>query len=318
MDVLRPKGRSDCWADIANWRCLCWTACGSGKRLLPIFTAGTGFVLRALLRRSRGRSAALGRIAGERLRCEHCRATRPAHLHRILKRLDTGSGQENRLPPDEQKVIRAVEVCCADADKPVSEVLRAGRTPLVSLARIEGRIDADPREMLNERIRDRIDAMLERGWMRESAIAARSRPERGFEAIDFIGYRELRAVLRGETRLEGGAGSDSAGHAAVCPNASLTWFRQGGKAVRWFSWIWATMPGVQAGILEMASCGGSVAGQFSCRPAHRDSGGKTCFLRALILARLLVCPCSGMESSSTSKISVAPVADAACQRRRSP
>src|SRR5205807_1384204 len=78
------------------------------RRCLPVFTVGTGLYLRALLEGLADvpqRSEELR----ERLRSsvdEHL----PGHLHRILKRLDPEAARKI-APADEQKLIRAVEVC---------------------------------------------------------------------------------------------------------------------------------------------------------------------------------------------------------------
>jgi tRNA dimethylallyltransferase len=59
-----------------------------------------------------------------------------------------------------------------------------------------------PREALYERIHARTDAMLELGWMEEvRGLMASGLPENA-KPFDFIGYRELREVLRGEKKLE--------------------------------------------------------------------------------------------------------------------
>src|SRR5690242_7715342 len=78
------------------------------RKRLPILTVGTGLYLRALLEGLADvpqRSEELR----ERLRAsieEHP----PGHLHRILKRLDPEAAQKI-APADEQKIIRAVEIC---------------------------------------------------------------------------------------------------------------------------------------------------------------------------------------------------------------
>src|SRR5438477_12757167 len=93
---------------------------------LPIFTVGTGLYLRALLEGLANvpqRSEELR----ERLRAsidEHP----PGYLHRILKRLDPQAARKI-APADEQKLIRAVEVCVL-ARKPISAVHSTGRVPL--------------------------------------------------------------------------------------------------------------------------------------------------------------------------------------------
>ena len=167
------------------------------RRRLPIFTVGTGLYLRALLE---GLADAPQRSEElrERLRAsatEHA----PGHLHRLLARLDPESAQKIATG-DEQKLIRAIEVCLL-AKKPVSEVHRAGRTPLKGWRALKIGL-MPPREALYERIHARIETMLARGWMEEvrgliaSGLAENAKP------FDFIGYRELRAVLRGEMKLE--------------------------------------------------------------------------------------------------------------------
>src|SRR5438046_9634164 len=93
---------------------------------LPTFTVGTGLYLRALLE---GLADVPQR--SEKLR-ERLRASvhehPPGHLHRVLKRLDPEAARRI-APADEQKLIRAVEVCIL-ARKPISELQRTGRVPL--------------------------------------------------------------------------------------------------------------------------------------------------------------------------------------------
>src|ERR1700757_1801417 len=98
------------------------------RKKLPILTVGTGLYLRALLEglaelpqrseelRARLRASAM----------EHA----PGYLHRLLWRLDRASG-EKIASADEQKLLRAIEVCLL-VKKPLSEVHRGGR------ARLEG------------------------------------------------------------------------------------------------------------------------------------------------------------------------------------
>src|SRR5437879_8516266 len=195
IDVLGPKDE----ATAGGYRQLALRILQDLRRRnrLPVFTVGTGLYLRALLEGLADvpqRSEELR----ERLRAsveEHA----PGHLHRILKRLDPEAAKKI-APADEQKLIRAVEVCVLTR-KPVSEVLRAGRTPLEAWHVFKVGL-MPPRERLNERIHSRIDTMLEQGWMREVQALLDSGLSEDSKPFDFIGYRELRAVLRGEIRLE--------------------------------------------------------------------------------------------------------------------
>ncbi len=240
IDVLGPKDDATA-GGYRQWAMRILEDLRQRKRL-PVFTVGTGLYLRALLE---GLADVPQR--SEELR-ERLRASMkehpPGHLHRILKRLDPEAARKI-APADEQKLIRAVEVCVLTR-KPVTEVLRAGRTPLEAWHVLKVGL-MPPREKLNERIRDRIDAMLEQGWMREAQALLDNGLSEDSKPFDFIGYRELRAVLRGEIGLE--AAREAIQQATRrYAKRQLTWFRRE-QGVRWFSGF-GDDAGVQAGILE--------------------------------------------------------------------
>jgi len=164
---------------------------------VPVFTVGTGLYLRALLE---GLAAMPPR--SEELR-ERLRATATqhaaGHLHRILRRLDEESAGKI-APEDEQKLIRAIEICVL-TKRPISELHRSGRAPLEGWRPLKIGL-TPPREVLHERIHRRTETMLARGWMEEvKGLLARGLAENA-KPFDFIGYRELRAVLRGEMELK--------------------------------------------------------------------------------------------------------------------
>jgi len=194
---------------------------------LPIFTVGTGLYLRALLEGLADvpqRSEELR----ERLRAsieEHA----PGHLHRVLQKLDPAAARKI-ASADEQKLIRAVEVCIL-ARKPISDVHRTGRTPLEGWRVLKIGL-MPPREKLHKRIHARTDAMLEQGWLNEVQSLLESGQPETSKPFDFIGYRELRSVLRGQITLEEAT--------AVIQQATrryakrqITWFRKE-PGVRWF------------------------------------------------------------------------------------
>jgi tRNA dimethylallyltransferase len=212
------------------------------RQRLPVFTVGTGLYLRALLE---GLADVPQR--SEELR-ERLRASAeehpPGHLHRVLKRLDPEASKKI-APADEQKLIRAVEICVL-ARKPISEVHRTGRVPLEGWRVIKVGL-MPPREKLNERIHARTSAMLEQGWMREVQALLDSGLSEDSKPFDFIGYRELRAVLRGEITLEEARGAIQQATRRYAKR-QLTWFRKE-QGVRWFSGFGDEV-GVQAGVLE--------------------------------------------------------------------
>ena len=240
MDILSPQEE----ATAGGYRQLALSVLDGlrQRKRLPIFTAGTGLYLRVLLEGLADvpqRSEELR----ERLRAsieEHP----PGHLHRVLKRLDPEAARKI-APADEQKLIRAVEVCVLTR-KPVSEVLRAGRKPLEAWHVLKVGL-MPPREKLNERIHSRIDIMLEQRWMREVQELLDSGLTEDSKPFDFIGYRELRAVLRGEITLE--AAREAIQQATRrYAKRQLTWFQRE-HGVRWFSGF-GDDTAVQAGILE--------------------------------------------------------------------
>ena len=213
------------------------------RQRLPILTAGTGLYLRALLEGLADvpqRSETLR----ERLRksaAEHA----PGYLHRMLRRLDRVSG-EKIAAADEQKLIRAIEVCLL-AKKPMSEVQRSGRIPLAGWRGV--RIGLQPeREALYERVHVRTEAMLASGWVEEvRGLLASDLPEDA-KPFDFIGYRELRAVLSGEMKMEE---ARSAIQQATRRYAKrqITWFRRE-AGVQWLNGF-GDDPGIQQQVLRI-------------------------------------------------------------------
>jgi tRNA dimethylallyltransferase len=174
----------------------------------------------------------------------------PGHLHRLLKRLDPEAARKI-APADEQKLIRAVEVCIL-ARKPISEVHTTGRVPLEGWSILKVGL-IPPREKLNERIHARTDAMLEHGWMGEVPALLESGLSEDSKPFDFIGYRELRAVLRGEIALEKARESIQQATRRYAKR-QLTWFRKE-PGVRWFSGF-GDDANVQASVFEWLQTAG--------------------------------------------------------------
>jgi tRNA dimethylallyltransferase len=190
------------------------------RRRLPVFTVGTGLYLRALLdgladlpqRSEELRERLRGRAA----------AHSPGYLHRVLQRFDRAAAQKIAAS-DEQKLIRAIEICVL-ARKPLTEVHETGRSALQGWRVLKIGLEP-PREALYGRIHARTEEMLSRGWTEEvRGLLADGLPEDG-KPFDFIGYRELCAVERGEMTLEA---ARSAIEQATRRYAKrqLTWFRK--------------------------------------------------------------------------------------------
>jgi tRNA dimethylallyltransferase len=198
------------------------------RKRLPILTVGTGLYLRALLE-GLAEIPQRSEELRERLLASAQEHT-VGHLHRILKRLDPQSAQRI-ASADEQKLIRAIEVCLL-ARKPISEVHRLGRKRLEGWQAVKIGL-MPPREKLYERIHARTATMLERGWVEEVQRLLRSGFSDCAKPFDFIGYRELRAVLREEISPEQAREAIQQATRRYAKR-QLTWFRKE-SAVEWFS-----------------------------------------------------------------------------------
>jgi tRNA dimethylallyltransferase len=226
IDVLDPAEE----ATAGRYRQLALSVLEDLRRRnrLPVLTVGTGLYLRALLE---GLAEAPQRSEElrERLRGS-AKEHPPGHLHQVLKRLDHEAASKIAAA-DEQKLIRAIEVCVL-AGKPISEVHRAGRTPLEGWGVLKIGL-MPPNESLHKRIKARTDAMLERGWLREVQALLESGLAEDVKPFDFIGYRELRAALRSEISLEEARAAIQQATRQYAKR-QLTWFRKEAN-FRWFT-----------------------------------------------------------------------------------
>jgi tRNA dimethylallyltransferase len=198
------------------------------RERLPVLTVGTGLYLRALLE-GLADTPQRSEELRERLR-NTAKEHPPGHLHRILKRLDAQAATKIAAA-DEQKLIRAIEVCLL-ARTPISEVHRAGRKPLEGWRILKIGL-TPPREKLYQRIHARTASMLEQGWMQEVQDLLKSGLSENAKPFDFIGYRELRAVLRNKISLQQAREAIQQATRRYAKR-QLTWFRKE-AGVQWFS-----------------------------------------------------------------------------------
>jgi tRNA dimethylallyltransferase len=226
IDVLGPEEP----ATAGGYRQLALTVLADlrGRGRLPIFTVGTGLYLRALLEGLADvpqRSEELR----ERLRLS-AREHAPGHLHKMLKRLDAEAVRKISAG-DEQKLIRAIEICLI-TKKPLTELHRSGRAILQGWRALKIGLAPD-REALYERIHARTDAMLANGWLDEvRALLQAGQPENA-KPFDFIGYRELRAVLQGQLTMDEARAAIQQATRRYAKR-QLTWFRRE-AAVHWLA-----------------------------------------------------------------------------------
>src|ERR1700694_1203185 len=189
IDVLGPKDE----ATAGGYRQLALQILEDlrQRKRLPVFTVGTGLYLRALLE---GLADLPQRSEELRERLRHSALEHgPGYLHRILSRLD-GEAAQKISAGDEQKLIRAIEVCLL-AKKPLTDLHRSGRAPLQGWRVLKIGL-APGREALYARIHARTDAMFANGWLEEVRSLLDGGLPEDAKPFDFIGYRELREVLR--------------------------------------------------------------------------------------------------------------------------
>ncbi len=223
---------------------------------LPVLTVGTGLYLRALLE-GLAEVPQRSEELRERLRASAAKHA-PGYLHRLLERLDPETAGKIAAA-DEQKLIRAIEVCVL-ARRPVSEMHRTGRTPLAGWRALK--IGLMPsREALNERIHSRTDAMLVQGWIEEVQRLVGSGLVDNAKPFDFIGYRELREVLRGEKNLDEARAAIQQATRRYSKR-QLTWFRKD-PGVRWFAGF-GDDPQVQRDAFEWLRQKGSLMSPRAC------------------------------------------------------
>ena len=226
IDVLDP--REEATAGGYRERAIAVLDDLRARKRLPVFTVGTGLYLRALLE-GLADVPLRSRELRERLWASAARHA-PQHLHRVLKKMDPESAGKIAAE-DEQKLVRAIEVCLL-ARKPLSEVYREGRNPLRGWRAVKLGLSPE-REALYERIHLRTEAMLAAGWMEEVRGLEASGSPLDAKPFDFIGYRELRAVLQGEMKMEEARAAIQQATRRYSKR-QLTWFRRDPQ-IHWLS-----------------------------------------------------------------------------------
>lgn len=150
------------------------------------------------------------------------------YLQEQLKELDPESYSSIAID-NPQRLIRALEICIS-TNIPFSTFKNKPKEPR-PFTSIKIGLNAD-REIIYNRINDRVDLMVEYGLIEE---VTRLLPYKKLNALQTVGYKELFLYLENETTLEE-AVSEIKKNTRRFAKRQLTWFRKD-SSILWFDYL---------------------------------------------------------------------------------
>ena len=210
-----------------------------GKR--PVLVGGTGLYLDSLVS---GRTFAPGHSSGEtRKRLQAELAERGVEeLYRELMEIDPVCAERLSLG-DEKRILRALEVYRQTGETITEHDERTRALPPKYQAYYIGLTFLD-RADLYDRIDRRVDAMVEKGLLREvEALLQRGLPEDA-TALQAIGYKQFLSVYRGDTPARD-AVAEVKLRSRQYAKRQLTWLRRK-EDIHWI--LWEKTPDFPAGL----------------------------------------------------------------------
>ncbi len=187
------------------------------QQKLPIVCGGTGLYIKGLLQgifNIPSRDPDVRRSLEER-----CAREGLFVLHEELKRIDPDAA--HIMPNDKQRILRALEVYLVTG-QPISRLQQQFcSTPRYRAAVF---VLSMSRPSLYRRICERVDKMLQYGWLDEAQRYLAAGYSENNPAVKALGYRELFAFLRGKVSFEEAVALIKR---RTCQFAKrqLTWFR---------------------------------------------------------------------------------------------
>jgi len=223
LDIVEP----DEPFTLAQYQQMAYVAIDDVQRRerIPLLVGGTGLYVKAVLEGLSIPHVEPDQNLREQLYAEAATKGYEA-LHCRLRDLDPVAA-ERIDARNVRRVVRALEVCYR-MGKPISSLQRLAPPPYRIL-----RIGLTmPRELLYQRIDDRVERMLAAGLVEE----VRSLVERGYgyhlPAMSGLGYRQIGMYLRGEVPLEEAVALIKR-HTRRFVRQQANWFREDDPAIVW-------------------------------------------------------------------------------------
>ncbi|HHS13007.1 MAG TPA: tRNA (adenosine(37)-N6)-dimethylallyltransferase MiaA [bacterium] len=196
-----------------------------GRKRVPIIVGGSGLYVQALVD-----GFFPGNYRNIDLRAnlkEEAKRFGSGYLYARLQSKDPCAAGKIH-PNDQKRIIRALEVYSISG-KPISSVQKEETLPGFFSPNFYGL--RFPREILKERIRQRVDQMVEQGLFEEVRKLMDSSIDPGANSLDSLGYKETAAFLRGEI------GKDEAverikRNTVRFAKRQMTWFRRDSR-IKW-------------------------------------------------------------------------------------
>jgi len=164
-----------------------------GKNKIPLIVGGTGLYISSLTKGLfEGPSADIS--FREELKREEDRHG-PGHLYNLLVKVDPETARSLE-PNDIRRIVRALEVSLKEQEK-ISQIRSSSTKPL-DYEFIKIGLTRDRKELYSI-IEERVDAMLEKGLLKEVEELMEMGP--GKTAMQAIGYKELGLYLNGEVYM---------------------------------------------------------------------------------------------------------------------
>ena len=164
-----------------------------GKNKIPLIVGGTGLYISSLTKGLfEGPSADIS--FREELKREEDRHG-PGHLYNLLVKVDPETARSLE-PNDIRRIVRALEVSLKEQEK-ISQIRSSSTKPL-DYEFIKIGLTRDRKELYSI-IEERVDAMLEKGLLKEVEELMEMGP--GKTAMQAIGYKELGLYLNGEVDM---------------------------------------------------------------------------------------------------------------------